>query len=100
TRQSYFTDGYRQGQALTLPIAHHDGCYVVDEDELARLRDQDRVAFRYTDEVNGSTDRIAGILSARRNVLGMMPHPERACDPVTGFTDGRPLFESLMAALV
>jgi len=99
TDASLFTAGYARGQAISLPIAHHDGNYVCSADERKRLEDQDRIAFRYRDNPNGSTDRIAGVLGAGRNVLGMMPHPERAADPRLGGTDGRNLFQSLMDAL-
>jgi phosphoribosylformylglycinamidine synthase subunit PurQ / glutaminase len=98
TRASPFTAGYGEGAGIRLPIAHHDGNYVADPDVLDRLEAEDRIAFRYRDNPNGSARAIAGILSARRNVLGLMPHPERACDPLLGGTDGRPLFRSLIAA--
>jgi phosphoribosylformylglycinamidine synthase subunit PurQ / glutaminase len=99
TDASAFTAGYARGQAISLPIAHHDGNYVCSEGERKRLEDQDRIAFRYRDNPNGSTGGIAGVLGAGRNVLGMMPHPERAADPRLGGTDGAILFQSLMAAL-
>jgi phosphoribosylformylglycinamidine synthase I len=96
---SMFTAGYARGQAISLPIAHHDGNYVCSEDERRRLEDQDRIAFRYLDNPNGSTGRIAGVLGAGRNVLGMMPHPERAADPRLGGTDGKILLQTLIEAL-
>ncbi len=96
---SIFTAGYAQGQAIRLPIAHHDGNYVCDEDQRKRLEDEDRIAFRYAANPNGSTGHIAGVLSAGRNVLGMMPHPERAAEPRLGGTDGRILFQALIEAL-
>jgi phosphoribosylformylglycinamidine synthase len=96
---SVFTAGYARGQTIRLPIAHHDGNYVCSEGERKRLEDEDRIAFRYADNPNGSTGRIAGVLGAGRNVLGMMPHPERAADPRLGGTDGRILFQALMEAL-
>jgi phosphoribosylformylglycinamidine synthase subunit PurQ / glutaminase len=100
TDASVFTAGYARGQAISLPIAHHDGNYVCGDDERRRLEDQDRIAFRYADNnPNGSTGRIAGVLGAGRNVLGMMPHPERAADPRLGGTDGKVLFQSLIEAL-
>ena len=99
TDASVFTAGYARGQAVSLPIAHHDGNYVCGDDERRRLEDDDRIAFRYADNPNGSTDRIAGVLGAGRNVLGMMPHPERAADPRLGGTDGKVLFQSLIEAL-
>jgi phosphoribosylformylglycinamidine synthase I len=96
---SSFTAGYGQGQTVRLPIAHHDGNYVCHEDELRRLEDEDRVAFRYVENPNGSLAAIAGVLSAGRNVLGMMPHPERAADPKLGGTDGAVMFRALVEAL-
>ncbi len=99
TTASPFTGEYRPGQQIALPVAHHDGNYVLDPAELARLEDEDRIAFRYLDNPNGSTADIAGVLNAERNVLGMMPHPERACDPTLGGSDGVGLFRSLLAAL-
>ncbi len=99
TTDSAFTNQYAQGQQITVPIAHHDGNYQTDADTLARLQGEDRVAFRYVDNPNGSMDDIAGILSANRRVLGMMPHPERAITPVHGGTDGKALFAGLMSAM-
>jgi phosphoribosylformylglycinamidine synthase len=108
TTASLFTSRYRAGQTIRCPIAHGDGNYRCDDDTLARLKDEDRVAFRYVDaggsptadaNPNGSVDAIAGILSERRNVLGMMPHPENLIEPLQGGTDGRGLFESLMDSL-
>jgi phosphoribosylformylglycinamidine synthase subunit PurQ / glutaminase len=94
-----FTAGYAHGQPISLPIAHNDGNYVCSADERKRLEDEDRIAFRYTDNPNGSTGKIAGVLSAGRNVLGMMPHPERAAEPRLGGTDGRILIQTLVEAL-
>jgi phosphoribosylformylglycinamidine synthase len=99
TNASIFTAGYNRGQAISLPIAHHDGNYVCSQDELKRLEDDDLIAFRYADNPNGSTGRIAGVLGAGRKVLGVMPHPERAAERELGGTDGRMLFESLIEAL-
>jgi phosphoribosylformylglycinamidine synthase subunit PurQ / glutaminase len=96
---SIFTAGYRPGQALELPVAHHDGCYVCTPDDLKRLEDEDRIALRYLDNPNGSIADVAGLLGPGRNVLGIMPHPERAADPRTGGTDGQPLFRGLIEAL-
>ena len=84
---------------IRLPVAHHDGNYVIDADGLQRLEDEDRIAFRYRDNPNGSTADIAGVLGPKRNVLGLMPHPERAIDPQLGGSDGLPLFRSLLEAL-
>jgi phosphoribosylformylglycinamidine synthase subunit PurQ / glutaminase len=99
TDASLFTAGYARGQAISLPIAHHDGNYVCSAEECRRLEGEDRIAFRYADNPNGSTGRIAGVLGPGRNVLGMMPHPERAADPRLGGTDGKILFQSLIEAL-
>jgi phosphoribosylformylglycinamidine synthase I len=104
-----FTAGYRRGQVVRMPIAHNEGNYVTDDDTLARLRGDGRIAFRYCDaegvvddaaNPNGSLDGIAGILDERGNVLGMMPHPERLADPELGGTDGRAMFDGLLAAIV
>lgn len=97
---SPFTDGYAVGDAITVPVAHHDGNYQIDDDGLAALQAEDRIAFTYADNPNGSRADIAGVLSANRRVLGMMPHPERAIDVAHGGTDGSALFASLAAALV
>ncbi|MEM8731155.1 MAG: phosphoribosylformylglycinamidine synthase subunit PurQ [Pseudomonadota bacterium] len=99
TSASAFTEGYNAGDVIDIPIAHHDGNYVADDATLAELRDQDRIAFRYTDNPNGSADDIAGILSDNRRVLGMMPHPERAADAGHGGTDGAALFRALTGIL-
>lgn len=99
TSNSAFTEGYNAGDVVTYPVAHHDGNYVADEATLDQLRDQDRVAFRYSQNPNGSTANIAGILSENRRVLGMMPHPERAVDAAHGGTDGQALFRTLVGQL-
>lgn len=96
---SAFTARYAKGQRITVPIAHHDGNFQADDDTLARIEGEGQVAFRYAQNPNGSKNAIAGILSANRRVLGMMPHPERAIDPHHGGTDGRALFAGLMGAL-
>ena len=98
--QSLFTGGYEQGETIMLPVAHHDGNYFADEATLDRLEGEGRVAFRYGDDCNGSQRAIAGVLNAQGNVLGMMPHPERAIEPELGGSDGRVLFESAVGALV
>jgi phosphoribosylformylglycinamidine synthase len=98
--QSLFTAGYQQGETIHLPVAHHDGNYFADEVTLDRLEGEGRVAFRYLDSCNGSRRDIAGILNEAGNVLGMMPHPERAVEPELGETDGRALFESAIKGLV
>ena len=98
TSDSPFTARYRQGQTVTLPIAHGEGCYIADESTLDRLEAENRVAFRYLDNPNGSLRDIAGILNEGRNVLGMMPHPERASDPLMGSTDGLALLQAMASA--
>ncbi|PNU05104.1 phosphoribosylformylglycinamidine synthase subunit PurQ [Novosphingobium guangzhouense] len=98
--QSLFTSAYEAGQVVRIPVAHHDGNYFADEDTLNRLEGEGRVAFRYAEEVNGSARAIAGVLNDAGNVLGMMPHPERAIEATHGGTDGRGLFESAIRGLV
>ncbi|KEO90878.1 phosphoribosylformylglycinamidine synthase [Erythrobacter longus] len=101
---SIYTSGFEQGQNLRIPVAHHDGNYFADEATLDALEGDGRVAFRYTDDVNGSRRNIAGVLSANGRVLGMMPHPERAIEPAShpslGGEDGRALFENVINSLV
>jgi len=100
TSDSVFTHGWNAGTELSIPIAHHDGNYQADAELLARLEGEDRIAFTYSDNPNGSAGDIAGVLSENRRVLGMMPHPERAADEGHGGTDGRAMFTGLMNALV
>jgi phosphoribosylformylglycinamidine synthase len=101
-----FTSGYDAGQIIRIPIAHGEGRYTADDATLDRLEGNAQVVFRYVDargetldaaNPNGSARNIAGIVSDRGNVLGMMPHPERAVDPLLGSEDGLPLFESILA---
>lgn len=94
--RSVFTSVYQDSEAITIPVAHHDGNYFADKKTLDSLEDDDRVAFRYASNVNGSARHIAGVLNARGNVLGMMPHPERAIETKHGGSDGLKLFESLL----
>jgi len=94
--QSLFTAAYQARETVTFPVAHHDGNYQADEATLDRLEGEGRVAFRYAEPVNGSARSIAGILNDAGNVLGLMPHPERAFEPAHGGTDGRRLFEGLL----
>ena len=94
--QSLFTAQYDAGEEIVFPVAHHDGNYQADEATLDRLEENGRVVFRYAEEVNGSARRIAGIVNDAGNVLGMMPHPERAIEAAHGSTDGRRLFEGLL----
>lgn len=96
---SLFTAGFASGQTIDIPVAHHDGNYFADEDTLDRLEGEGRVAFRYVENCNGSRRDIAGVLNAAGNVLGMMPHPERAIDPAHGGTDGLALFENALRSL-
>jgi len=99
TSDSAFTSGWEKGARVTIPIAHHDGNYIADGALLERLESEDRIAFRYADNPNGSTGDIAGVLSENRRVLGMMPHPERAVEAIQGGTDGQALFRSLAGVM-
>lgn len=108
TTRSAFTGAYRPGEVFACPVAHGEGNYRADAATLARLQGEDRVAFRYVDDAgnatpdanrNGSVDNIAGILNPRRNVLGLMPHPEDMIEPAHGGTGGRKLFAGLFEAL-
>ena len=94
--QSLFTARYRQGEQISIPVAHHDGNYQADAETLDRLEGEGRIAFRYAESVNGSARQIAGIINDAGNVLGLMPHPERAMEPAHGNVDGRRLFEGLL----
>jgi len=97
--QSLFTAGYSTGQQIRIPVAHHDGNYFADDATLDRLEGEGRVAFRYVETCNGSQRDIAGVLNEAGNVLGMMPHPERAVEDDHGGTDGRALFEAAIRQL-
>jgi phosphoribosylformylglycinamidine synthase len=97
--QSAFTSRYEAGEEIVIPVAHHDGNYQADEETLNRLEGEGRIAFRYSGECNGSARDIAGIVNDPGNVLGMMPHPERAVEPAHGRIDGRRLFEGLLEAI-
>ena len=99
TDASAFTANQPRGAQITIPIAHHDGNYVIDAAGLARLRAEDRIAFSYEGNPNGSVADIAGVLSDNRRVLGLMPHPERAIDAAHGGTDGVALFKGLADAM-
>ena len=105
TIDSPFTSEYTKGEVVRFPIAHNEGNYFTDDDNLKKLQDQDRIIFRYASsegEVNaqtnpnGSIDSIAGIVNESRNVLGMMPHPERAAETVLGSVDGLKVFQSIL----
>ena len=106
--QTIFTCGYAAGQTIRVPVAHHDGNYTADPATLDRLEGEGRVAFRYcsaqgelsdADNFNGSARAIAGVLNESRTVLGLMPHPENATDPLLGGTDGQGFFAGLVGAL-
>ena len=92
-----FTAGCVDGQTLVIPVKHGEGCWVADDDLLARVVDRGQVVLRYAADLNGSRDRIAGIANEEGNVLGLMPHPEHAVDPLLGPTGGVPLLEGLIA---
>ncbi len=96
--ESALTCAATAGQVLRLPINHFEGNYTCSAATLHELRSEDRIVLRYVDNPNGSMDDIAGICSAEGNVVGLMPHPERACDPLLGSEGGRPLLESLLLA--
>jgi phosphoribosylformylglycinamidine synthase len=99
TTDSPFSGAAQRGQILRAPVAHGEGCYVADGRTLDELEAEDRVLFRYVDNPNGSARDIAAVLSAGRNVMGMMPHPERASDALMGSTDGLVIFRSMVSAL-
>jgi len=106
TRNSPFTNKINDGQLLRVPIAHGEGCYFADPDTIGKLKANDQVLWRYVNaqgepteiaNPNGSLENIAGICNAARNVAGLMPHPERASEPLLGSADGRAVFESLIS---
>lgn len=108
TSDNAFTGGYAKGQIVRFPVAHHDGNYFTDAETMKRIEGEGRIALRYCDEkgrvaaetnLNGSLDNIAGILGEKRNVLGLMPHPERLADPELGGTDGRAMFDHFVRVL-
>lgn len=105
SHETAFTKHYHKGQLLNIPIAHGEGCYVAQPDVLADLKANNQILFRYADahgqvsdaaNPNGALENIAGICNKQGNVLGLMPHPERACEKILGSTDGLPLFQSLL----
>lgn len=100
TTDSPFTSEFTKHAKIDIPIAHHEGNYAADDETLTQLLSEDRVAFTYENNPNGAARDIAGILSENRRVLGMMPHPERASDPLLGRSDGSPLFSALARNLV
>jgi phosphoribosylformylglycinamidine synthase len=99
TTNSPFTSAAQRHQTVTFPVAHGEGCYVADERTLDELDAEDRVVFRYADNPNGSLRDIAGILSSERNVLGLMPHPDRSTEPLMGSSDGLIIYQSMVSAL-
>ena len=97
TNNSIFSSNLNVGNKLTMPIAHKEGNYIADTKTINELEQEDRIVFKYyKDNPNGSINNIAGIINKNRNVLGMMPHPERACDQYLGSTDGKLIFESII----
>lgn len=109
TTDAIFTSECKRGDVLQIPVAHGEGNYVVDNESLHRLEEKHRILFRYCEpdgsvtpgaNPNGSLANIAGLMNERGNVMGMMPHPERAADPVLGHTDGQVIFHSLIDCLV
>jgi len=100
TNDTPFSNACQKGEVLTMPIAHMEGSYFCDEPTLAALRREERVVFRYLENPNGSLDNIAGICGPGRNVLGLMPHPERASEALLGSKDGFKVFQSLVGAAV
>ena len=99
TTDTPFTNQLKKGQVLNVPIGHGEGNYFADEDTLKGLEDNGQVAFRYLENPNGSLHDIAGIVNKGRNVLGMMPHPDRSSEQILGSTDGKLIFESMVNAL-
>lgn len=91
-----FSSAYQQGQLITLPIAHGDGNYYCDQETLKELVANNQIVFKYTNNPNGSVDNIAGITNQQGNVLGMMPHPERAVEDILGSDDGKGVFQSIV----
>ncbi|MFH1683701.1 MAG: phosphoribosylformylglycinamidine synthase subunit PurQ [Candidatus Margulisiibacteriota bacterium] len=99
TVQSPFSSEFGLGQIVRIPIAHNEGNYYIDAAGLAELKKNDQIVFRYVDNPNGAVDDIAGIVNKNRNVLGMMPHPERSSELELTSTDGKPIFESIVGWL-
>ncbi|KYG28085.1 phosphoribosylformylglycinamidine synthase subunit PurQ [Alkalihalobacillus trypoxylicola] len=91
-----FTSSYEEGEKITIPVAHGEGNYECDETILSELEENKQVVFRYVDSINGSRNQIAGITNKQGNVLGMMPHPERAVESLLGSEDGLKLFQSIL----
>jgi phosphoribosylformylglycinamidine synthase len=98
-KKNIFTGQYNGISEISLPVAHAEGNYLCDEDTLKLLEDNERIVFKYRENPNGSMANIAGIINEKGNVLGMMPHPERACEEVVNGIDGKKLFESVIESL-
>jgi len=94
---SLFTNKYKNQEIITMPIAHKQGNYYADQELLNQLKDNNQIAFQYSNNPNGSCDDIAGILNKEKNILGMMPHPERASEKILGSNDGLKIFESMLS---
>jgi phosphoribosylformylglycinamidine synthase subunit PurQ / glutaminase len=100
TSNTPYTNLLKKGQLLRVPIGHGEGNFFADADTLKRIEDNDQVVFRYVENPNGSIHDIAGIVNEKRNVLGMMPHPDRSSEEILGSADGKLIFESMVNALV
>ena len=96
TNNTIFTENIEKGKILSMPIAHKEGNYIADKSTIDNLEQNDQIVFKYSDNPNGSMNNIAGIVNCERNVLGMMPHPERACSHLLGSEDGKFIFQSML----
>tara|TARA_Y100000817_G_C16830432_1_gene533245 strand:+ start:220 stop:879 length:660 start_codon:yes stop_codon:yes gene_type:complete len=96
TSNTIFTENIEKGKILSMPIAHKEGNYIADKSTIDNLEQNDQIVFKYNDNPNGSMNNIAGIVNCERNVLGMMPHPERACSQLLGSEDGKFIFQSML----
>jgi len=96
TSNTIFTKNISKGKSLSMPIAHKEGNYIADKSTIDNLEQNDQIVFRYNNNPNGSINNIAGIINSERNVLGMMPHPERACSHILGSEDGKYIFQSML----
>jgi phosphoribosylformylglycinamidine synthase len=94
-----FTNQYSQGETVNFPIAHGEGNFIADAETIAKIEGEGRVLFRYNEDVNGSTNRIVGIVNAGGNVAGLMPHPENHVDPLVGRIDGQNFFKSILTSI-
>ena len=96
TSNTIFTESIEKGKILSMPIAHKEGNYIANKSTIDNLEQNDQIVFKYNDNPNGSMNNIAGIVNCERNVLGMMPHPERACSHLLGSEDGKFIFQSML----